>query len=392
MARFLESITLTNFLSFGPEGTTLALEDVNVLVGANGSGKSNLIEAINVLRHAPRDIMQPLREGGGIREYLWRPQAGGGTSATASLELAVNAPFAGAQKARYGIEFAPVQGGAPVVLEEWLFPEQETLAFFRAVRGSMYRNVPIDVPGHSLGSHGASEQIDIMSSVLAQVKDPRGFREATKFAENLDASRMYRQWIVGPTCPLRIARRPDLPTSSLLENFENFPARLATLKSIPAVKRRLLELIKDVSPGFDDIEVVPEGGALQVYLIEGDRKISSYRLSDGTLRYLMLLTIFLDPTPPPLIVIEEPEISLHPDVLPSLRDLILEASARTQIIITTQSPTFLDAWTDHPSAVVVCEREGDSTTLERLVPEKLLDGDDGLGVRWNRGEIGGNRW
>jgi predicted ATPase len=234
--------------------------------------------------------------------------------------------------------------------------------------------------------------LDRGASVLAQRKDPVSFAEGTRFGENLDRTRVYQHWTVGPLCPLRSSRRPDTPTKSLLENLENFPSRIATLKGTPSIKRRLLELIKDVSPGFDDIEVVPEGGALQLYLIEGDRKIASYRLSDGTLRYLMLLSILLDPSPPPLIVIEEPELSLHPDMLPTLRDLMLEAAERAQIIITTQSPTFLDAWTDNASAVVVCEREGDSTTLTRLEPADFPDREHGLGGRWVRGEIGGTRW
>ncbi len=210
--------------------------------------------------------------------------------------------------------------------------------------------------------------------------------------ENLDRIRVYQHWIAGPRCPLRSARRPDTPTNALLENLENFPSRVAVLKSVPAIKRRLLALLADVSPGFDDIEVVPEGGALQLYLIEGERRMGSYRISGGTLRYLMLLAILLDPSPPPLIAIEEPDLSLHPDVLPTVRDLMLEAAERTQILVTTQSPTFLDAWTDHPSAVVVCEREGDSTTLRRLDPADYPERDIGLGSRWVRGEIGGTRW
>lgn len=390
MARFLESVTLQNLLSFGPEPTTLALEDVNVLVGANGSGKSNLIAAIDLLRHAPREIAKPLREGGGVQEWLWRPRDGGAGATTATIEVVVGAGFAAQQASRYHIEFGS-QGGT-------LWIEDEVLAdHSRETPESYFR---IGAPNESFDGLLArlfsdprpEPRLDRGASILAQRKDPVAFAEGTRFGENLDKTRVYQHWIAGPLCPLRFSRRPDSPTNSLLENLENFPSRIATLKGTPSIKRRLLELLKDVSPGFDDIEVVPEGGALQLYLIEGDRKIASYRLSDGTLRYLMLLSILLDPSPPPLIVIEEPELSLHPDVLPTLRDLMLEASERAQIIITTQSPTFLDAWTDHASAVVVCEREGDSTTLTRLDPADFPDREQGLGGRWVRGEIGGTRW
>lgn len=324
-----------------------------------------------------------------MQEWLWRPRGGGAGATTATIEVVVGAGFAAEQASRYHIEFGS-QGGALWILDEWLGDEPSgSDVHFRVRngdkvaegrRGGTFWIAPIGDPQRG------------NMSLLAQRKDPVSFAEGTRFGENLDKTRVYQHWTAGPLSPLRSSRRPDTPTNSLLENLENFPSRIATLKGTPSIKRRLLELIKDVSPGFDDIEVVPEGGTLQLYLIEGDRKIASYRLSDGTLRYLMLLSILLDPSPPPLIVIEEPELSLHPDVLPTLRDLMLEAAERAQIIITTQSPTFLDAWTDHASAVVVCEREGDSTTLTRLDPADFPDREHGLGGRWVRGEIGGTRW
>src|SRR5262245_60224661 len=111
MARFLESITLQNILSFGPEPTTLELEDVNVLVGANGSGKSNLVAAINLLRHAPRDIGQPLREGGGAQEWLWRPRDGGVAASSATVEVVVGAGFAAKEATQYHIEVGAQMAG-----------------------------------------------------------------------------------------------------------------------------------------------------------------------------------------------------------------------------------------------------------------------------------------
>lgn len=203
---------------------------------------------------------------------------------------------------------------------------------------------------------------------------------------------MFSHFVGGPGSPLRLACRADVPTQRLSEALDNLPARLAVLKRDPAVKVALRVKLDEVSPGFDDVEIVPEGGVLQLYLQDGDRMISSHRLSDGTLRYLMLLAILLDPTPPPLVLIEEPELSLHPDVLPTLRDLLLEAGQRTQLVVTTQSPAFLDAWTDHSSAVVVCERHEGRTSMTRVDPSQLADDGVGLGTRWMRGEIGGTRW
>ena len=118
------------------------------------------------------------------------------------------------------------------------------------------------------------------------------------------------------------------------------------------------------------------------------------RLSDGTLRYLSLLALLCDPTPPPLIVIEEPELGLHPDVLPTLARLLVEASARTQLVVTTHAPALVDALSETPESVLVCERGPQGTRIERLEAEPLAPWLEKfrLGELWTRGEIGGTRW
>ena len=97
---------------------------------------------------------------------------------------------------------------------------------------------------------------------------------------------------------------------------------------------------------------------------------------------------------PPLVCIEEPELGLHPDVLPALADLLKEASQRTQLIVTTHSDELVDALTDTPDAVVVAERGESGTTLTRLSADKLKPWLEKyrLGQLWTRGEIGGTRW
>lgn len=142
-----------------------------------------------------------------------------------------------------------------------------------------------------------------------------------------------------------------------------------------------------------EIEIVP-GGYVQILFSEGDYTIPASRLSDGTLRYLCLLAMLLDPTPPPLICIEEPEIGLHPDIIPKIADLLLEASERTQLVITTHSDILIDALSSTPEAVLVCEKHEGLTQIERLDGEKLAPWLEQyrLGTLWTKGEIGGNRW
>jgi len=183
-------------------------------------------------------------------------------------------------------------------------------------------------------------------------------------------------------------------TDALSESFDDLPARLAVLMRTPAIKRRLLELVSDLAPSFDDIAVVPEGGTLQLYLIEGDRSVPAHRLSDGTLRYLCLLAILIAPDPAPLVIIEEPELGLHPDMLPTLRDLMVAASEKTQLIVTTHSTQLVDAMTDHADSVLVCEKKEGPSRVSRLTQDEVdrWREHEGLGSLWMSGQRGGTRW
>ena len=160
-------------------------------------------------------------------------------------------------------------------------------------------------------------------------------------------------------------------------------------------KRRLIGELQKLYAGIVDIKCSVAGGTVVLFLEEiGNREIPATRLSDGTLRYLCLLAILLHPEPPPLIVIEEPDVGLHPDLLPTLADLLEAASERCQIIVTTHSDVLVDALTDNPESVVICEKHDGQTEMRRL------DGDDlakwlqdyTLGNLWSSGQLGGNRW
>ena len=136
-------------------------------------------------------------------------------------------------------------------------------------------------------------------------------------------------------------------------------------------------------------------GTVALFLEEvGDREIAATRLSDGTLRYLALLAILLHPEPPRLVAIEEPELGLHPDLLPTVSDLLRSASKRTQLVVTTHSDVLVDALTDVPESVVVCEKHNGQTEMRRLDRNELATWLEKyrLGELWTSGELGGNRW
>jgi predicted ATPase len=386
----IEEITLTDFLSFGPGSHTLTLRPLNVLIGPNGSGKSNLVEAFAVLRAVPKDLPLPIRQGGGVDEWIWRGEQTK-RAESAGIEVIFNGNAIAKHPVRYRVAFGS-EGGSFVVTDERI--ENQTgspkpLFYFGYENGQPMLN-------NANEAKRALERADVdrTQSILSQRRDPESYPEVARAGDRLKELLIYRAWSFGPQSSIRAACGADVQTDRLLEDFSNLPARLAVLKRAPATKKRLLALLSEVAPGFTDVEVVPEGGQLRLYLTEGDRNVPAQRLSDGTLRYLSLLAILLDPGPVRLVLIEEPELGLHPDVLPALRDLLVEASTRFQLIVTTHSTQLVDAMTEHADAIVVCEKDGATSRASRLDAAEVARWKEfgSLGALWLSGRIGGTRW
>jgi predicted ATPase len=160
------------------------------------------------------------------------------------------------------------------------------------------------------------------------------------------------------------------------------------------VKAILLDGLRDLYEGLTDFDISIEGGTVQVFFTEGDLTIPATRLSDGSVRYLCLLAILCDPEPPPLIGLEEPELGLHPDLLPKVADMLVAAAQRTQLIVTTHSDILVDALTERPDALVICEKHDGRTKLRRPAPDEVQPWLEKyrLGQLWTRGQLGGARW
>jgi predicted ATPase len=146
---------------------------------------------------------------------------------------------------------------------------------------------------------------------------------------------------------------------------------------------------------YKRISVQVEGGTVQIFLAERDRRtlIPATRISDGTIRFLSLMAILCHPNPGSLVCIEEPELGLHPDAILLVAGAMKEASKRTQLIVTTHSEALVDALSDEPESVVVCERGGDGSTQFSRLSSSDLDAwleKYSLGRLWRKGEIGAN--
>ena len=385
----IRRIEQTNLLSFGPDSGGLELKRLNVLIGPNGSGKSNLLEGIDILRSAPRDLVAPIREGGGIHDWIWRGKSEG----TAHIEAIVENPQ-GPQALRYRLGFVE-RGQRFELIEERIENEhsdkgrEKPYIYYERSDGHAFLirtgKIRLDL---------RAEGIKLEQSILAQRKDPDLYPELTYLGETLSRILIYREWSLGRDSPLRLPQKADLPNDFLQEDGKNLALVLNSFQGKPAVKRRLLDALSKFYEGITDFHVKIEGNTVQLFLQEGDVVIPATRLSDGTLRYLCLLAVLCHPQPPPLICIEEPELGLHPDILPTVSKLLLEASERSQLIVTTHSDMLVDALTNEWWSIVVCEKRDGQTVMRRLDEKKMAAWleDYRLGELWSSGEIGGNPW
>jgi predicted ATPase len=385
----LRSICPTNVLSFSTKFTALELQSLNVFVGPNGSGKSNFVELLALLRAMATSIRDVVAEGGGANEWIWK----GAPKRSATLDVVWAMPhrkdllrhvfsFKAAQQG-FSIEDERIENGRPK-------PGQEKPYFYYRFQ---HGRPMINVSG-GRQRQLAKESIDIDRSILAQRRDPESYPEITSLVDLYERIRVYREWSFGRRSVLRQPQRADLRTDRLEEDFSNLGLFLNKLRRSPQAKAEILNGLRDLYEGLTDFDVSVEGGTVQVFLTEGNFVIPATRLSDGTVRYLCLLAILCDPDPPPLIALEEPELGLHPDMLPKVADMLIAAAHRTQIVVTTHSDILVDALTKTPQAVVIVEKHHGETSMSRLNEDELSKwlGQYRLGQLWTRGELGGTRW
>lgn len=402
--KLIRTLKLKNFLSYGSETKVIELEPLNVLIGPNASGKSNLIDAVALLHATPHDLPALIRDGGGVAEWIWK---GGKEGAEAAVEVTVCYPD-GIMPLRHRICFARV-GQRLEITDEAIENERpnqqgakDVYFFYRYERGHPVLNVRTTVSERAGTEEGRAkrslkqEDIKPDRSVLSQRKDPDQYPEITYLGNQFFEIKLYREWNLGRNTPPRLPQKADLPGDFLFEDAGNLALVLNSLEHQGGAKNLILGKLRDFCESIEDYSTRIDGGTVQVFMHEKGLKqpIPATRLSDGTLRYLCLLAILCHPNPPPLICIEEPELGLHPDVLPTVGELLIEASERTQLMVTTHSDTLVSALSDKPESVLVCEQDGSGTSLRRLEKDKLAEWLEkySLGELWMKGEIGGTRW
>ena len=400
----IHRLKVAGLLSFGPQGIDLPMEPLNVLIGPNGSGKSNLLEVLALLKAAPRELARPIRRGGGIWEWLWK---GDESPHKATIETTVNDPEKDGPL-RHVLEFTE-HGGRFEVTDERiecaktefsyrLHQGRHTFDVQTEPKDQRTSSRPIlsdsaSIVSESLGLTIDREREKPEESVLSQVRDAQTYPALHCLQEQYERIRLYRNWSFGPAAELRWNQSTHDPSDFLNEGGANLALVLSHFQG--GNKRKLVAALQELFDGIVDVNCPVTGGTVSLFLEERDgRQIPASRLSDGTLRYLCLLAILLHPKPPSLVAIEEPELGLHPDVVAHVAELLVNASQRMQVVVTTHSRMLVDALSDYPSSVVVCEQENGESRFERLDNERLKTWLDAysLGDLWSSGELGGNRW
>jgi predicted ATPase len=363
----LDYITVKGFKSIASI-EKLQLRPVNVLVGSNGSGKSNFIGVFAFL-HAIREgrLRRYVVEAGGAEKVLHF-----GSKTTQRIEMRLSFVQ---EVNQYELVLSPTQ-------DDGLYPSSETVFFWDKSR---YPKKPFD---SALDSREQGRE--------AGISDPSIKRIPGWVRARLGSWRLYHMHDTSASSPMRKTGKVA-DNQFLRPDGSNLAAFLYYLQEKHPTSYTLIRrTIQRVTPFFDDFRLAPsrlqpEDIKLEWRHKNSDQYFDSGSFSDGTLRFIALTTLFLQPKEylPSVVLVDEPELGLHPYAIEMLASLIRQAGESTQVIASTQSSLLLDHF--DPEDVLVANRLGGGTHIERLARTQLQDWleDYSLGQLWEKNEFAG---
>lgn len=345
------------------------VSQLDVFVGANGAGKSNLFRALSLVRAAADNTLGRELAQEGLRSAMWAGKRRRDETPGVELSIDLAAPGKAGAVFRYEVSagFPPPTAGT--------FPEEpqiktETLAYVTDARAHRL----VDRKGPSVmvrdeAGRPASLDIDLLPSetVLGRLEDPARHPELDQVRRTLLEWRFFHDLRTDPGASLR---RPCVAVAAptLAADGSNLAAVFATLAKIREDTTDLSRLIDRAFPGC---RLVCEAGATASFgLTYPDfpgRVFDADELSDGTLRFLALAGALMSYRLPPFVALNEPESSLHADLMEPLGEMIVEAAARTQVWLVTHSERLADVIARSGAGAVrtVVKRDG-ATTVEGL--------------------------
>ena len=380
----LQTLALSGYRSL--RDLVIPLDRLNLVTGPNGSGKSNLYRALRLLAETAQGRVIPsLAREGGLQSTLW---AGPETISRAVLRgehpvqgamrknpISLRLGFAG-DDFGYAIDLGlPVPpsgafGHDPEIKRECIWSG-------KALRPS---SILVDRRGPLVKTRGekgswtiVSQHLASFDSMMTHCADPRNSPEMLVLREEMRAWRFYDHFRTDAAAP---ARLPQIGTHTpvLSHDGTDLAAALQTIREI-GDGEAVDQAIDDAFPG-GRVSVARDGGWFEVVMEQHGllRPLRAAELSDGTLRYLLWVAALLTPRPPGLLVLNEPETSLHPDLLPALGRLIAQTAERSQVVVVSHAPALIDPLQQLP--------ECHSIALEKQFGQTTMVGHDKFGPAW----------
>jgi predicted ATPase len=390
----LQELLVEGLLSFGEE-THFEFGQLNILVGPNGSGKSNLIDCIRVFRAAPLDIQEAFKDSS-FEEWLY--QGLDKQSGSAFLRVMTKPPELPGG-VHHELRLGPTRRGRVQVEEKISSAGAETKPTDLYFAGSYRSEARLTVSG--VGRRRRERKLDAneydpFQSILSQIRDVGQYPEITRLGALYASIRIYSEWTFGRNSSLREAAPTGRSDTTLSESMTDLAVALNGLEK-SAAHEKIRNLLQELKETYLDYVTRLLFGRVGLELVEAPFEqlpLPAKRLSDGTLRFLALAAILLQPAPPPLICLEEPELGMHPDMIRIVAGMIADASTKTQLIVTTHSEHLLTALQDSFDVLFAFDAGLDGSVVRRFTRDEYKDWrqQHTLGELWTSGELGGNRW
>lgn len=363
----LKTVTIGGFKSISyKRPLEIELGNVNVLLGANGSGKSNIISFFKMLNFMMSGSFQLFVEKAGTSQVFLNYGSKHTSMIKGEMCFENNTHFD-----HYTFQLSHASPDRLIITSEELF------------WGEKERNQPQTI----------SLATDFKESALVNNKN----KTVEVIRRILTNCKVYQFHDSSPESPIRQSSRIEF-ADYLQAEGNNLASFLYSLKTIyPTNYQRIVSYIRQIVPQFNDFYLVPNDKGYVMLrwtdISPNDYVMLPEQFSDGTIRFIALATLLLQPkkTMPNMIIIDEPELGLHPFAITQLAEMIKEASMNTQVIVATQSPGLVDEFEANQITIIERDEESESTIARKLNEEELVDWLENysLSELWDKNVLGG---
>lgn len=347
---------------------------LNIIIGANGTGKSNLLRFLSLISVAAKGgLASAIQRSGGIGSLLWNGKA---SSIRFVLKAESSDPFPDPD--HYELELSRLGMGSSYHINYELLANHARVRTgekenpFKYLERTPNHAVVFDEEQHTFVA--PEESIPEDETLLSTLAGPFvNNRRIPPFRQHLTGIRLYHDFDVGREAEIR---QPVVARNEQRVNYDatNLISVLHTLYTEDREFENNIDAAMQAAFGEDYLKLVFPPAAdqrIQLRVRWKTTETSSADLSDGTLRFLFLLTVLASPNPAPVIAIDEPETGLHPAMLPIIAEYAVDATLRAQVVFTTHSPQLLDAFTETKPTTTVTKWQEGETVLHNLSGDDL---------------------